>query len=684
MQVFSLQFNNNEQLVEFINQNSIYSNKNILIQVFSGVIDEVVSLNVTATLKEYLPHAEIIGVSSGGEIFNGSMYDGTILISFTIFSSTTIKSKLYDFNKPFDVEDIFSSLIEDNTKAMIIFSDGLTSNAELLLKDITSKHPNIIIAGGRAADAIKFTTTFIFDDKNSTQNGCVIASLSGDNLIVNSDYILNWNQIGKEMIITDAQNNRVYSIDNTPIKQLYTKYLGSEVANNLPSAGTEFPLITVRNGVKVARSTVAVLEDDSFVFAGNLSNGEKVRFAYGNLNEIYNSVDLDYTKFSKLPIEAIFTYSCIGRKSLMGKELEAEFNMLNSLAPTLGFFTFGEYFHSSKASELLNITTTFLALSEDKKSMTKKSYRAKKYENNRILKVLTHLSDVTAKEIEEQNRELARLNNMISDTVFYSTADLKGNITTISKAYLNFLGLQEKDVIGKNHNIFKHPDTPKDFYTNMWTILEHNERYRAEIKNIKNDNEEYWLQVTITPIFDENGIKIGYSAYNENITDKKRLEYISSHDSLTNLYNRGAFTDELSKKIKSAQRYKEDFGFIMFDIDHFKLVNDTYGHKVGDDVLVKLSDCISKHIRVDDFMARWGGEEFVIISQHTDITQLIHLVEKLQKELAKISFTPIPKVTLSFGLTIFKDEDTKDTILNRADEALYRAKESGRDRYEVN
>jgi diguanylate cyclase (GGDEF)-like protein/PAS domain S-box-containing protein len=367
----------------------------------------------------------------------------------------------------------------------------------------------------------------------------------------------------------------------------------------------------------------------------------------------------------------------------MGIELEAEFKMLNSLAPTSGFFTFGEYFHSSKVSELLNITTTFLALSENKHKIAQSPYNAKKYENNRILKVLTHLANITTKEVEYQNKELLRLNDMISNTVLYSTADLSGNITSISKAYLSFLGQQESDVLGKNHRIFKHPDTSKEFYEMMWEVLQNNEKFVGEIKNLKIDGQEYWLKITISPIFNEKGIKIGYNSYKENITDKKILEYVSIHDPLTNLYNRGAFTKEMSKKIKSAKRYNEDFGFILFDIDYFKLVNDTYGHKVGDDVLIKLSQCISQNLREDDFLARWGGEEFVVIAYHIKIDQLVKLVEKLQKAICKVSFDPVPKVTVSFGLTMFKNNDTKDAILNRADEALYRAKKNGRDRYEI-
>jgi len=491
--------------------------------------------------------------------------------------------------------------------------------------------------------------------------------------------MLNWNQIGKEMIVTKAEGNKVYEVDNLEIKELYRKYLGSDISDNLPSAGTEFPLITIRNGIKVARSPIAILEDGALLFGGNLKVGEKVKFAYGNLNDIQNSIYDNNKIFSKLPIESIFIYSCSGRKTLMGEELEAEFQMLNSLAPTVGFFTYGEYFHSFKINEMLNITTTFLALSEDAHNKSKKIITTKKYTNNRVLKALTHLT----KEIEFKNQELSRLNQMISKSALYSTSDRNGNILTVSNAYIEFLRLKKKDVIGKNHNIFRHPDTPDSFYTNMWKYLDENKRFIDSLKNRRADGSEYWIRIIIDPIFNEKNEKIGYSSYREDITDQKNFEYLSSHDSLTKLYNRAEFTNRIKNKIKSAQRYKEEFGFIVLDIDHFKRVNDTYGHKIGDNVLIRLSEFLSNHLRDDDFLARWGGEEFVIIANYATIENLILLIKKLQKEIAKVSFDPVEKITLSFGLSVYKDGDTKESLFERTDKALYMAKENGRDRYEV-
>ena len=287
------------------------------------------------------------------------------------------------------------------------------------------------------------------------------------------------------------------------------------------------------------------------------------------------------------------------------------------------------------------------------------------------------------KELDKKTRELERTHELLSNAVLYTTSDLKGNIASVSKAFEKFCGYKEKELIGKNHSIFKHKYNSNDIYKNMWDKLKNNEQFVGELKVYDKNRDEYWAKVTIDPLYDENGKKVGYGSYRENITDKKILEYISVHDSLTGIYNRGYFQKELLKKIKSAKRYNQQFGLILLDIDYFKSVNDTYGHQVGDDVLKKLAHCISSYVRDDDIAVRWGGEEFSIIANGATINDLKGLVEKLQLEIQKVSFIPVSKVTASFGLTIFKKDDDEESILKRVDDALYKAKENGRDKYEI-
>jgi len=295
---------------------------------------------------------------------------------------------------------------------------------------------------------------------------------------------------------------------------------------------------------------------------------------------------------------------------------------------------------------------------------------------------ITHKLKMEQKIAKETN-ELKRLQEVISQSVLYTTSDLNGRITSVSKAFEEFCGYQKAQLIGKNHSIFKDPATPKGFYKNMWKILLENKTFVGEIKNYTKEGKKQWLKITISPIFDENGLKVGYSSYRENITDKKELEYISTHDTLTGVYNREYFQQYLNKKIDFAVRENRSFGFIMLDIDHFKSVNDTYGHAVGDRVLKKATEAVAKQIGVHDTFARWGGEEFIIITPQSTIEEIKVLISTIQNAIAKSSFDPVPNITVSFGVTLYKAGDSAASIQKRADDALYKAKANGRNCDEV-
>ncbi|MBA1432766.1 MAG: GGDEF domain-containing protein [Epsilonproteobacteria bacterium] len=161
------------------------------------------------------------------------------------------------------------------------------------------------------------------------------------------------------------------------------------------------------------------------------------------------------------------------------------------------------------------------------------------------------------------------------------------------------------------------------------------------------------------------------------------LEHLSTHDVLTGLYNRHEYLKTIRNKIKNAQRYKEEFGLILVDIDYFKLVNDNYGHKIGDEVLKKFAQTLQKNIRENDFIARWGGEEFIIVTSHTDVSALEKIVKKLQKAIKKIHVGPVKKISASFGLTVYNEGDTDEEMFKRIDNSLYAAKQNGRDCYVI-
>jgi diguanylate cyclase (GGDEF)-like protein len=135
--------------------------------------------------------------------------------------------------------------------------------------------------------------------------------------------------------------------------------------------------------------------------------------------------------------------------------------------------------------------------------------------------------------------------------------------------------------------------------------------------------------------------------------------------------------------MERAKRYNHPLSLIMFDLDHFKQVNDTYGHAIGDYVLQTLTKIARVNLREIDILIRWGGEEFIIIAPDTDLKSATVLAERIRKAVEEFTFDQVGKITVSFGVTQFKKDDTEDTIIKKADDAMYEAKRNGRNRVEV-
>ena len=166
-------------------------------------------------------------------------------------------------------------------------------------------------------------------------------------------------------------------------------------------------------------------------------------------------------------------------------------------------------------------------------------------------------------------------------------------------------------------------------------------------------------------------------------TLNKELERLSLTDKLTGLFNRSKIDAAIEREIARSQRFGQPFSLIMLDIDHFKLVNDTYGHQVGDKVLIAVSSVLSGNTRETDILGRWGGEEFIVICPHTDGVGILNLAEGLRLKFEAYDFPVVEHKTASFGVTTYRNGDQPTEIVRRADEALYAAKNNGRNRVEV-
>lgn len=163
----------------------------------------------------------------------------------------------------------------------------------------------------------------------------------------------------------------------------------------------------------------------------------------------------------------------------------------------------------------------------------------------------------------------------------------------------------------------------------------------------------------------------------------EQIEKLARTDPLTGLANRRHFDELFERERGRASRLHNPICAITVDLDHFKRVNDSYGHNAGDQVLKAVADCFRRHLRPYDVVARFGGEEFVILVPGATIEQAVQIAERLRLAIRAIVLPELPPVSASFGVAAFAPGEPSEALLERADAALYRAKHGGRDRVEV-
>lgn len=164
----------------------------------------------------------------------------------------------------------------------------------------------------------------------------------------------------------------------------------------------------------------------------------------------------------------------------------------------------------------------------------------------------------------------------------------------------------------------------------------------------------------------------------------RQLEALSHSDYLTGIPNRHFLHQAFERELKRYQRYRRGFSLMIMDIDHFKRINDSYGHVVGDDILKKLATLLTEHVRDNDVVGRWGGEEFLILCPETEAKGARTLAEHLRREISQTDFgLDRMEITASFGVTDYRDEELLEETIKRADLALYQAKNDGRNRTTV-
>jgi len=293
------------------------------------------------------------------------------------------------------------------------------------------------------------------------------------------------------------------------------------------------------------------------------------------------------------------------------------------------------------------------------------------------------------KEIESTKQLLQQI--IDTDTSFIVLADGK-NVIYANKTILEFAGYASVEEFREKH----------EYLSDMFEKVENNTSFIQTyndgvhwIEYLKREQDSQKLKVRINidgksryfkPYAKDikTDDKVLYLITFDEITNEyvkiQELEHMASTDVLTKLFNRSKLNDVLEKEISFSNAISSNLSIVFIDIDHFKRVNDTYGHDVGDRVLIDIANIIRSTTRAGDIAARWGGEEFMITLQATDATHASILGEKLRVTVENHTFAIVGNLTISLGITQYRHSESEKTFIKRVDEALYEAKKSGRNR----
>jgi diguanylate cyclase (GGDEF)-like protein/PAS domain S-box-containing protein len=286
----------------------------------------------------------------------------------------------------------------------------------------------------------------------------------------------------------------------------------------------------------------------------------------------------------------------------------------------------------------------------------------------------------------QQRRLLSAAIDSSDQAVVITNARLE--IVYVNPAFTRLTGYSREEAMGRNPRFLQGAETSQATRVALREAVASGRQASAEILNYTRAGHGYWVELSIVPVFDERRQVTHWISIERDISDRKAQEReitrMAMEDHLTGLLNRRAAESRLEMEWNRARRDGIAFAAAIADIDRFKLVNDQYGHHVGDDVLVHVSRTLASNLRGGDWIARWGGEEFIIVMHGLDRAGALRAGERTRKLVrskpVKVAGGELP-VTVSIGIALYGPASSGiDALLAQADALLYEAKQTGRDK----
>ncbi|MBI3901719.1 MAG: diguanylate cyclase [Nitrosomonadales bacterium] len=293
-------------------------------------------------------------------------------------------------------------------------------------------------------------------------------------------------------------------------------------------------------------------------------------------------------------------------------------------------------------------------------------------------------------DVERAFSELSAYLQAIDQHAIVSVTDPAGCIVQVNQKFCKVSGYSEEGLLGQNHRIVNSGHHPKGFFTEMWHAIARGEIWRGEVCNRAKSGELYWVDSTIVPLKDKEGHTVRYISIRIDITERKQAEHemthMANHDALTGLPNRYLLEDRFHAVLAHCHRSNIKTAIMFIDLDKFKIINDTLGHKVGDLLLIEVTRRLLAAVREVDTVSRHGGDEFIIL-----LDDIAHIEDAgmLAQKLLDALTAPYQimgnelNISASIGIAIFPNDGTNmETLLKHSDSAMYFAKENGRNNFQ--
>lgn len=303
-----------------------------------------------------------------------------------------------------------------------------------------------------------------------------------------------------------------------------------------------------------------------------------------------------------------------------------------------------------------------------------------------ILFIIVSMFGFLIRNLNKKDTQTKKYLHLIDQNIISATLDVDFNFVDVSNAFLRIFGYSKEEFFEISKNIYKDNDNFEK--KKVLVTLKSGENWEGEIKTLTNYKKTKWFTSKIVPIFDNNYKVTGFNNILVDISSEKRIEEISRHDALTDIYNRRYFDEVFPKLINISTRNNILLSFVMIDVDKFKDFNDSYGHQEGDKTLIKVAKVLSNSMkRASDYAFRLGGEEFGLLFNIKKEEDALKIVESIKQKVENLKIehnknTASKYVTISLGIKVIKP-DSKSTVKDvyaLTDKALYEAKETGRNK----